>query len=613
MNTKALSVPAEAPSGREFHVSPSGDDCNKGRYDCPLKTISAAAGWAQPGDVITVHAGTYRERINPPRGGESEAKRIVYRSAEGEHVEIKGSEIVNTWARVTGEVWKVSIPNTWFGDFNPYCDLLRGHWFRDKGRSHHSGAVYLNGHWLIEAAHQEDVLAPTDEAPLWFGEVDNVATTIWAQFKGCNPNEELVEINVRQSVFYPSKPGLNYITVQGFTLCHAATPWAPPTTEQIGCIGVNWSKGWIIENNRVCYSVCAGITLGKYNDPLDFPERVIVEGTEGGDTYHATIERAIKNGWNAATVGHHTVRNNIVCHCEMAGICGSLGAIHSLVSGNTIHDIHVRQLFAGAEQAGIKFHGAIDTEISKNRIFRCYRGLWLDWMNQGTRVSRNLFYDNGSAHDLYAEVNHGPFVVDNNLFLSKRAVDSWSHGGAYVHNLFLGSFEARLELNRSTPYHKPHSTLLAGLLNIKKGDDRLFNNLMGEISGLSSYDDAGDPVFIENNIYLAGAKPCCHEHNSLEQPDYDGASIRVEDQGNEVILHMAFDPAWATQRRRKLVTTECLGCTKTAELPYEDTNGTVLRIDTDYFGKARNHNNPFPGPFEIEGEVPIDLKVWPPR
>jgi len=44
---------------------------------------------------------------------------------------------------------------------------------------------------------------------------------------------------------------------------HAATPWAPPTAEQIGLIGTHWSKGWIIENNVISHSICAGIALGK--------------------------------------------------------------------------------------------------------------------------------------------------------------------------------------------------------------------------------------------------------------------------------------------------------------------------------------------------------------
>ena len=75
----------------EYHVSVNGDDANDGSPSRMLKTISAAAALAAPGDVITVHEGTYRERVTPPRGGESDAKRIVYQAAPGERAVIKGS------------------------------------------------------------------------------------------------------------------------------------------------------------------------------------------------------------------------------------------------------------------------------------------------------------------------------------------------------------------------------------------------------------------------------------------------------------------------------------------------------------------------------------------
>ena len=65
----------------EFHVATTGQDTNQGTQAAPLHTIQRAAELAQPGDVITVHEGVYRERINPPRGGESDAKRIVYQAA----------------------------------------------------------------------------------------------------------------------------------------------------------------------------------------------------------------------------------------------------------------------------------------------------------------------------------------------------------------------------------------------------------------------------------------------------------------------------------------------------------------------------------------------------
>ena len=163
---------ARSLSAREYHVSVEGRDTNDGSASKPLKTISAAAQMAQPGDMITVHAGTYRERVTPPRGGESDQKRIVYQAAPGEKVVIKGSEVIKGWQKVQNDTWKVTIPNSFFGDFNPYSDLIRGDWFSPKGRDHHTGAVYLNGHWLVEAAKLDDVLKPVGDSLAWYAQGD---------------------------------------------------------------------------------------------------------------------------------------------------------------------------------------------------------------------------------------------------------------------------------------------------------------------------------------------------------------------------------------------------------------------------------------------------------
>ena len=55
-------------NAREYHVAVNGSDKNDGSAATPFKTINFAAQLAQPGDVITVHAGTYREWINPAQG-----------------------------------------------------------------------------------------------------------------------------------------------------------------------------------------------------------------------------------------------------------------------------------------------------------------------------------------------------------------------------------------------------------------------------------------------------------------------------------------------------------------------------------------------------------------
>jgi alpha-N-arabinofuranosidase len=181
--------------------------------------------------------------------------------------------------------------------------------------------------------------------------------------------------------------------VRGFTLENAATNWAPPTAEQVGLIGTNWSKGRIIENNTIRYSTCTGITLGKHGDKFDNTSADSAEG------YVETIKRGLASGWSKENISHHVVRRTHVSHCEQAGVVGSLGAAFSTISGNHIHDIHVRQLLAGAEQAAIKIHAAIDALIEGNHVHHCNRGIWLDWMAQGSRVTRNVLHHNTTSED----------------------------------------------------------------------------------------------------------------------------------------------------------------------------------------------------------------------
>lgn len=120
-----------------------------------------------------------------------------------------------------------------------------------------------------KAALLGELQAAGGAAELCFGRVDGDTAMIWSCCGETDPNQGNVEINVRRTVFYPAKPRINFLAVRGFIVRHAATPWAPPTAEQPRLIGTYWSKGWIIEDNTVCYSRSAGITLGKYGNEYD--------------------------------------------------------------------------------------------------------------------------------------------------------------------------------------------------------------------------------------------------------------------------------------------------------------------------------------------------------
>src|ERR671938_1206273 len=131
-----------------FHVAKTGSDVKDGSEASPFLTINRAAAVAQPGDIVVVHAGEYREWVKPQRGGLSDERRITYQVATGEKVVIKGSERVTGWTQASGTVWSVSLPNSLFGSFNPYAEEVNGDWIAypdNRSRRKHLGDVYLNG------------------------------------------------------------------------------------------------------------------------------------------------------------------------------------------------------------------------------------------------------------------------------------------------------------------------------------------------------------------------------------------------------------------------------------------------------------------------------------
>lgn len=299
------------------------------------------------------------------------------------------------------------------------------------------------------------------------------------------------------------------------------------------------------------------------------------------------------------------VRSNTIYNCGAAGICGSLGGAFSRVTGNHIYNINIDRPFTGHEMAGIKLHAPIDTLIENNRIHHTSRGIWLDWMTQGTRVSANLLYDNG-RQDLYIEVNHGPYMVDNNIFLTHHNLKDWSQGGSYSHNLFLGGIDAGGD-GRWTPYHKEHSTEIAGMSPIHGGDNRFHNNIFAG-DGLGDYSQTELPCSAHGNVYLDGATSLAVEEGQIDAPGFDPAITLAEEHGS-VFLHIKL-PDVIQDQRNKLVTTRLLGSASVSGAAFVHPDGSPYTVDSDYFGKKRDKENPTAGPFEKSDKGDLRLKVW---
>jgi alpha-N-arabinofuranosidase len=644
--------------GREYHVDYNGSDDAAGTKEAPFRTITRAAAVAQTGDVVTVHEGVYREWVKPLHSGYSNISRIIYQAAEGEKVVIKGSERIENWERVEGTVWKAVISNELFGDYNPYKEQLGGDWFIYPEECLHTGDVYLNGKSFYEARsldevvnpvmrqdgynppwtnHREPLLHPEDSIYQWYAQADKETTTIYANFQGADPNRELTEINVRKYCFYPERPGMNYITVHGFEMAQAACPWTPPTADQPGLLGTHWSKGWVIENNIIHDAKCSGISIGKEaSTGHNLSSR---RHRKPGYQYQMeSVFSALQKGWSKETIGSHVIRNNVIYDCGQNGIVGHMGCVFSHITGNHIYNIAVKHEFFGYEIAGIKLHAAIDVQICNNNIHNCTLGTWLDWQAQGARISGNLYYAND--RDLMMEVTHGPYLVDNNIFASEYNFDNIAQGGAYVNNLCCGTMRREAVLNRSTPYHFPHTTQVAGTALVYSGDDRLYQNIFvgggpayteQSMTGTAGYDgcttsleeyiervlaisdgdvemfeQAVQPAYIEGNGYLNGAPAYEREVNHfLSQKD---PRIRIVEDADGTYLEMEAEKE-LFEIRTEIIDTEKLGMVRIVEAPYEDPNGDPIAIHTDYLGVPRS-TSPVVGPLEDLKEGYNRIKVW---
>lgn len=652
-----------------YYVNVNAAPNGNGSKEKPFSRIQQAADIAVSGDLVIVAPGIYREYVNPKNGG-VEGKPIVYKSEKPLAAHITGAEEIKSWEKVEGNVYTARVSNTMFGDFNPYTTLVSGDWFIIYLTAH-LGDVFLNGKSMYEVQSLDEVKNPKVYKNSWDQDFsvytwyttqdeEKNETVFFANFQGHDPNKENVEISVRRHCFYPSEEGKGYITLSGFTVSQAATQWSPPTAYQEGMIGPHWSKGWIIEDCHIYEAKTNGISLGKYLQPTNDNKWGKTKHKDGTQTERECVCLALVEGWTKENIGSHVIRHCDIHDCGQNGINGHLGGVFSVIEDNHIHHINNKQNLAGAEIGGIKMHAAIDCIYRRNHIHHCTRGIWLDWQAQGTRVTQNILHDNclpnecnqefgadaGIGEDLFIEVSHGPTLLDNNLFLSDRALKLPTQGVAMVHNIIAGSLVAigigtdngapNRNSARYTPYHFPHRTEIAGWMTFLHGDCKFYNNIfiqqpirphmlemmekiekncwddnniytgtfpyssyptfeewestfegycgMGSVTTDRYYSEL--PLWYSGNIYFNGAKK--------SEKDKDGfvdtknkVEIKLEEKDGKYTLKTNLYDFLPTSPL-KLIHTDDIPEAFESEQKYENPDGTPITFDTDILGTKRD-------------------------
>lgn len=569
----------ELATAAEYHVSVNGSDTAAGTLAAPFRSIQRSADVMQPGDVCIIHAGTYREWIKPPRGGISEAQRITFRAAPGEEVFIKGSERVSAWTKQDGGVWRLELPDAFFGASNPFKRNLSGKYL-SWGKENHLGDIYLDGVPLKEQLVRE-MVAKTPMS--WFVEPAAGKTILHANFGQANPNMRLTEIAVRECIFFPARSGLAYLTLDGLTFAHAASQWAYWDAPQEAAVGTGYGRKWIIQNCRFTDIHCTALVCGN-------------AATRKND------------GFDAASVGRHIVRNNTFAHCGEAAIHGNRGWYGSLIEGNLIEDINVKSEFGGVETAGIKIHYAVDVTIKNNVLRRIFPykdaktgkpqggqfvGIWVDWAAQGTRVTGNVIYDT-EVWPLFVQNSHGsPILVDNNIFAG-GPVWVTSDGVLFAHNLFVNAPLFIRDGNPAVAFWEPHTGKRQGTPPVTRANVKSWNNLFFS-KGLDAF-PKGPGNESDWNVFYGGAKKATWGDTHSRVESFSPA-VTFQDLPDGVKVTFGADAA-PREVGGPLITQDFVGEFALTRQGLEDADGNPINVDLDLAGAPRARTHPVAGPLE---------------
>lgn len=467
---------SDAPPLRTYHVAqqhPRASDDNDGSEQAPWKTINRAARVLQPGERVLIHRGVYREWVKPARGGTSPSRMITYEAAPGEEVIITGNDVWKPEWRRTRYFKPLEGVTTYEAEIDPRL-FERANTFNlqnfpvqadDQAWKNYTvsglrrGSIYADGNALKQEGDYRDLrYAPN----CFWVEEDGMKVHLRAP-NDQDPRELEWEITTREQVFAPLEFYCNYIRVKGLKLFHSANG-VPIPGPQRGLLSTSLGHHWIIEDCEIGYANTLGIDCGT---------------KWWGQASYRLAEQ----------YGGHIIRRNYIHHCGVSSMSAwfDLPNRGLLIEDNRIEHCATMPLMDHCENGGIKLHYVVDSLIRRNVVLNSGNtaSLWLDAYCSNTRVTRNLFYDDGKTlfGNVFLEITPGPILVDNNLVLSSSKRGIYEHDAArnvLVNNLVANGPEAAIYLS----YGSPERVIKGDPEKGYENDQRICGNIL---TGFQSY------------------------------------------------------------------------------------------------------------------------------
>ncbi|MBN1865403.1 MAG: right-handed parallel beta-helix repeat-containing protein [Victivallales bacterium] len=359
----------------------------------PFATISESVAVARAGDEIIIHAGTYRERVVLAHSGESEARRITFKAADGDKPVIKGSDIVSGWTNIEGCIWKCAQS---YPEVQEPCSAYRP-W---KGSGYKTfpafifrlEQLFLDGEIVRHVPSLDSLVAGSFCV---HGEGRDIY--LMTDSRSLDPNGHLTEISVRPNVFDGASQA--YIAVQGLTFMHSANyaQHGMLTTGKPSAADPEAKKrerenirGWLIEDCELCWGNGSGVGfngadhvlrrnvvhhMGQLGYGAAFIDNVIFEDNEG----NWNNCKGYPQLWEAGGLKFCYARNTVIRRHK---------AFYNYGPG-IWYDIDVADCSIEDCECGFNWHSGIMIEISERlKVLRnlCYHNRFDTWCGSGILV-----------------------------------------------------------------------------------------------------------------------------------------------------------------------------------------------------------------------------------
>ncbi|MDA3959847.1 MAG: right-handed parallel beta-helix repeat-containing protein [Planctomycetota bacterium] len=384
----SLAIPAA-----EFVVTPDGDDGATGTAVAPLRSVAAAVERARGGDVITLRAGTYREKVvfSVKRHSGTAEQPTTLRAWPGERPILTGSDLVTGWEHHTGAIWKKT---GW--------DVRSQQVFVDFERAPNHGLAQIGAN----GAHNDkfrsrDGTGLADMRPGSFHHDPEAAVLYVWLADGGDPNEHVIEASVRDAVIqtrlFEGHDRARFFRFEGLTLRHCNSS----LRDQFGSMMVIGYDS-IVVDCHIGYADFGGVELagGSLIEDSVVSDNggigISVRGQHSGWTVRrCTVER---NNHRRFWTGHHagglkaipeaagTVENSEFAFNRGSGVwfdwCHTGNPI--VIRNNFIHDN-----YGNETDGGIKIEGTSDATISGNILARNGGNGVLVFASDRVRIAHN--------------------------------------------------------------------------------------------------------------------------------------------------------------------------------------------------------------------------------